>query len=253
MLRELYLNIANERTDFLKIKHIQYNILKRIGKLKYITYRRIDINLCFDGCEEITWDNAKTAVIKVSAPKRLESSLESKETIVELYKIVFAGLKKHWQKNNWNLGDLNEMHNAIIKEDYKSHITSRKSILSKNRKRKAELYCELQPDYSDYFLIISERRKELYRFNYLHGISDPGMFFGFFPNFYWIGDESVVLSDLNKEIFYVFDMTKGNFSIDYRPLYNTIEELKNYVKAYQAGLSPNERLKLLGLPIRKNL
>ena len=72
-------------------------------------------------------------------------------------------------------------------------------------------------------------------------------FFAFFNNAYWRDNEHFIFHDFNKEIFYVFYINDNNFSIEYRPLYNSQAQLEDYVKAQGFEVSTNERLRLLGL------
>ena len=73
------------------------------------------------------------------------------------------------------------------------------------------------------------------------------MFFGFFTGCKWENNEVFLLIDLNKEIFYTFNVNSSNFYIDYKPVYNSLRELENYVKAFEAGISREESNRLLGL------
>jgi hypothetical protein len=77
------------------------------------------------------------------------------------------------------------------------------------------------------------------------------VFFLFFSKYYWIDKENFALSNLSKEIFFVFNLYKG-LSLEFRPSANSLEECKGYIKAFEFDKNKNERVKLLDPYFEKN-
>ena len=250
MLQQFYIVFERKELDSFSIKHIQYNIKKRLQELKYVSYRRLDILLVDTEGEDgdIEWDDKKTANMKCYIdPLRFIST--SKESIVEVYLAIFKGLRILWERNQWMADDLTEIYRNIEQDDFFSFINYGKVLVSPDKKHKAQFFCELYPQYADYYLLFfNSKGKVVQKVPFLHGHQDPDIYFSFFLNRAWRDNEYFLLSNNNKEIFNVFNVNESNFSLEYRPLNNSLEECKNYVAAFQANISSSERLKLLGFP-----
>ncbi|MHA4812322.1 hypothetical protein ACX0G9_29775 [Flavitalea flava] len=253
MLKQFYIVFENRELDSFSLKHIQYNIQRRIRELKYVTYRRLDI-LLVDGKdqhEQIERDDKKTANMKCYIDSSLIESIADKKSIKALYTVIFKGLEILWAKSQWDIEDLNDIYRAIEKDDFFSSVIYGKTLVSPDKKHNAEFLCEIYPGYTDYYLRFIRKKEEVvHKIHFLHGHPDPGIFFNFFSNRIWRDSNHFLLSDINKEIFYIFNVNNPDFSIEYRPINNSLEECKNYVAAFQAGISQNERLRLLGLPAK---
>jgi hypothetical protein len=78
---------------------------KRISKLKYITYKKIDISITNNNKNylvDIWWDDKKTVNIKCNIEKEILNDLTKKENIAEVYKHLIKCLEALWTKNQWN-------------------------------------------------------------------------------------------------------------------------------------------------------
>lgn len=251
MIREFYLSFEGDKLDAKKIKHIQYNITKRIKKLKYVTYRRIDISFVATKTTEqkkaeVRW-NDKTAVISCSLKEENLNDLNSNESIVAVYKSVFDGLASLWLENNWDFHDLGNMYNEIDLEGFFVSGKYGKTFLSPDKNYKAEFFCEVYPDYADYYLdFLSKKNVLKRRIKFLKGFPVIELVFGFYNTAFWRDTNSFSLQDGNKEIAYIFDINADTVSIEFSPKWNTLEVLKNYVGAFESSVSHNERKKLLG-------
>src|ERR1700733_3753069 len=100
MLKQFYVSFERKELDSLTIKHIQYNIQKRLQELKYVSYRRLDILLVDMESEDgnIEWNDMKSANMKCYIDP-LKVIPTSKESIVALYLVIFNGLKILWASN----------------------------------------------------------------------------------------------------------------------------------------------------------
>ncbi len=258
MIKEFYLSFKSSEIDSQKIKHIQYNFIRRLNKLRYVTYRRIDMSLTISNTIEgknieVEWDDGKTANIVCSLSKNILNNLTSKENIIEIYKAVLNCFTVLWVKNHWEVCDLNLIYDEIGKENFLVSVIYGKAFFSPDRKYKAEFVCEVFPDYADYHLQIIEKKNHLkQKIKFLKGLTVIELFFGFFNNPYWRDNEHFFITDINKEIFFIINVNNGSCAIEYKPVYNSLEQCKNYVQAYQAYVTQEERLKLLGLPKGKS-
>lgn len=251
MLNQFYIVFENSALDSFSLKHIQYNIQKRLQELKYVSYRRLDVVLADakDGDGKIEWDDKKTANIKCSVDLSLDAPVTDKRSIKSQYLAIFNGLGGLWERNQWDIADLNNIYSKIEQEGFASSTSYGKILVSPDKKHKAEFFCEIYPEYCDYYLLFWGNKGKLeQRILFLHGHPDPGIFFNFFSNRGWRDNQYFLLSDINKEVFYIFNVNEPTSSLEYRPLNNTLEECKNYVAAFQANIPNSERLKLLGLP-----
>lgn len=251
MLNQFYIVFEKRELDSFKLKHIQYNIHKRLRELKYVTYRRLDFTLIDEnkGGAEIEWDDKKTANIRCYVDPVIIPSIEDKNGIAAVYTVLFDALKALWIKNNWNSEDLKNIYSEIERENFFSSRSYGKVEVSTDKKYKTKFFCELYPVYADYYLrFLGKKGEVVQEVKFLHGHPDPSIFFNFFPNRVWRDNEYFLLSDANKEIFYIFNVNSANFSIEYRPINNSLEECKNYVAAFQAKISQDERMRLLRLP-----
>lgn len=256
MVRQFYVVAEDNRIDSFNIKHIQYNLYKRLTRLKYVTYQRINILLIDKKGKEdiqIEWDDKKSANLKVYLDPKLMTTITAIDSIAAIYDVLFECLEVLWVKYGWNVGDLKNMHLEIIGENFSSFLVYGKNLVSPDKKYKAEFFCELFPEYTDYYLNFLGKKGELInKIKFLHGHPDPSIVFGFYTNSNWRDNECFLLADINKEIFYLFNVKKDEFSIEFIPTYNSLEECKNFVLAFQANVSHKEMMRLLGMPPRVN-
>lgn len=254
MLKEFYLKFISHEFDSQKIKHIQYNYIKRLNKLKYVSYRRIDIMIeVNDTTEEekieILWDDTKTSKMICNIDKNVANDVSSLSCIIQVYKKVFNCLTALWKKNKWESVDLHSIFANIESEWFKVSITYGKTYLSPNKKHKAEIFCDIFPDYADYYLkILCKGSINVSKFKFFKGLTNIDFFFSFFNNYYWRDDSFFLITDINKEIFFLFNIEMGFSGIEYKPFDNSIEKCKNFVQAFQASVTQEQRLKLLDLP-----
>lgn len=249
MLKEFNIGFENPNLNTWDIKHIQYNLLKRLNNLKYVSYKRIDIILVKNTNEQFDCDLdfKKTTRLRVSINEESVTDLMDNQTIKVVYDYVFEGLDFLWKKNIWDLQDLLKIQEVIKAENFFVDLVYDKGIASPDRKHKAEFYCILHPGYTEYNFRVLYKKEVVRNVFFLKGHPDPGMFFGFFKNTNWRDNSYFIMSDINKEIFYVFNIHNEDFSIEYRPDYNSLEQCQKHVQAFGMGLSSSERMKLLGM------
>lgn len=253
MLREFYLLLKNAEADAnSRLKHIQYNYIKYLSRLKYISYKRIDIIIDAGNSElqqfNIEWDDGKSARVSVDIDRLDLDDLSSIESVVNIYNAVATCLIALWKKNNWNPNDIEGALTEIEKEKYRVSVIFGKKYTSPDKKHKAEFVCDIFSEYADYYLQVAINKNiTRQKIKFLKGTPIVDLFFTFFNKLYWRDNEHFILHDFNKEIFYVFYVNDNNFSIEYRPIHNSQDQLENYVKAYSFGVSTSERLMLLGL------
>ncbi|MFT3823043.1 MAG: hypothetical protein QM731_03950 [Chitinophagaceae bacterium] len=255
MIKLFYVSFKPLNFDSSTIKHISYNVHERLSRLKYVTYRRIDILLDLKRSPEptvvIDWDDNKTARIDCYIDEAVLRAPELKENISLLYQAILSCLKEIWNTHQWDTNDLENMWLEIKKEDFKVAFKFGNKISSAKSVCKAEFYCEVYSLYADYYLDITGGRgknKSVKRIHFLRGEATVELFFLFFPYREWIDSDNVIMADVNKEIFYIFNVHQDGFKIEYKPSINSLEKLKDYVSAFQFGISKTERMKLLGLP-----
>jgi|SRR5580658_9501410 hypothetical protein len=124
MLKQFYVSFEDLKFDSFALKHIQYNVQKHIGKLKYITYRRIDIMLsCLPiNGSEIEWDDKRSSKIRMPVTESMASNVKQMDVIAAIYDIIFRAISDLWKKNNWNVEDLKDAQSKIEKDRYISVI-----------------------------------------------------------------------------------------------------------------------------------
>ena len=245
-MKEFYLKIKEDQGSSLLIKHIQYNVAKRVANLKGSKYRRVDIIFdCKHDDIDIEWNDIKTARIICEISCGIVPFLGEENTIKEVYTTICKCLTKLWDSNGWNSDVINNIFADIANENYKSWFIYGKTLLSPDKRLKACLFCDLHPTFGNYYVQILNRKNELIKnILFLKGQPDLLVFFLFFKNYYWVDSENFILCDINKEIFYVFNITDG-MSVEYKPLYNSEEDCQNYIKAFEYDTTISDRLKLL--------
>jgi len=251
MIQEFILRFESNQIDSFRIKHIQYNIQKRLNLLKYIKYTKMHITFCVNDVEDaqINWDDTRRVEIKYCLEGKLTEDLSEHENIVGIYRNTIAALNLVWEKNNWVNSDLNKLLNEVEADNYLSYGVYGKAKISPSKKYKAEFFLEMFPDYSNYYIQFKGNGKDkLRRIMFLKGLADPFTFFGFFRTALWKDNNYFFLKDVNNEITYVFDINRESYSIEYKPSINSIDQLHNYVRAFQSDIPISEMYRLLGLP-----
>ncbi|MCO5242026.1 MAG: hypothetical protein M9904_18455 [Chitinophagaceae bacterium] len=247
-MKEFYLKIKEDQSSSLLIKHIQYNVAKRVVNLKYSKYRRVDIIFDWQHDDvDIDWNDIKTARIICGISCEIIPFLREENIIKEVYAAIYKCLTKLWDSNGWNFDEINNIFADIAKENYKSWFIYGKTLLSPDRQLKACFFCDLYPSFANYHVQILNKKNELIKnILFLKGQPDLLIFFLFFKNYYWVDSANFILCDINKEIFYVFNII-GGVSVEYKPLYNSVEDCKNYIKAFEYDTTISDRLKLLNI------
>lgn len=212
------------------------NVSTRLQKVRELSFRKWKIFITHGKAEEsyvhdeFRRDLEMTLYIDTTKVRNCEEP----ENIRLLYEWIFEGLRYIWRSRAWNGEILDEMHAAIIKDDYKVVARVGKDYPSPNKLYKAQLYCEIYPQYTDLYIHFIGKGKKLYRTIYfLRGNSDPYMFYGVFSQHYWSDDNNFILCNYTGEIKYVFDVDKDDFNIVYDPINNTLEELQDYINAFK--------------------
>lgn len=250
MLREFYMGFENRDINSFKIKHIQYNVYQRLHKHEYITCRRIDIILTeslVQGDIDVVVDDKRRVEIK-SGIGGIDINHILENDGATVYKVIFSTLRLFWRRNKWNELDIDQLSDEIKHTDFVSTISFSKKYLSPDKKTKAEFYCELFPEYTNYYLDFLNKKKELIRrIKFFKGHQDPLIFFGFFANKTWRDNDFFFLTDYNKEIYFIFNIYEDSFELEYKPTFNSLEKCKDYVRAFEPDISTKERLKLLDL------
>ncbi len=252
MLRFFYISIAEsvEQTKFLK--HIEYSVYKHLKSLKYVSFRRIDIEVEAKEIIEApsVFHAHDIARIKLSLGSDEMLTIQEKKTINTIYSKVFDSLKILWLEKSWSIEDLSRIHDQIPLEQLPCTMLVGKPVASKSKKYKAIVRCEVYTDYADYFVDFMEKGKAVHSIHFLKGSPIIQLFLGFFHTRSWNGDDFFIFSDLNKEIFYVFNRKEEHFTIEYRPIYNTEEQCKRHVRAFEFDVTNSERLEIMGIPVR---
>lgn len=251
MLKQFNLGFENHGIGSEGIIAIKYNLQQKLSRLPYLSYTKISISITDYNKEKdlgLWWDDKKTANLRCYIDGEIIKDLSNSVNIALTYQEVLLCLEQLWVKNNWNKIDLTGVYETLEKENFHVLVSMRKKMQSENKKFSVDFNCIIFPTYTDFYLIFSRRNQIIRRIKFLKGQPDPFIFFGFFTNRYWKGDELFLISDINKEIFFIFSIDKDDFSIEYRPLINSLEKCKDYLRAFEAGLSHKERMRLLGLP-----
>src|SRR5206468_9447707 len=120
MIKEFYLYFQAKDQQFDKVIHISCNIEKHLKKLKYITYRRIDIALKCSEVDDVQfeYDDGRHARIVASLSYEICTNLCSRSSIAAIYNIAFGILSNIWLKYGWDIEDLVEMLREIEQENY---------------------------------------------------------------------------------------------------------------------------------------
>jgi hypothetical protein len=247
MIQQLNIEFDDEFENPNILTPIRHNIRKQLEKFKYISYKKIDIkiSMAVERNISIEWDDKKSATIACLADILPDIGDDNKDT-QELYNVIFECLKKLWAKSKWDIDDLDNVFEEIKNDKFSVSIQSR-TITSPDKKNKAGFRFEIFPNFSNYHLeFLSKKVKRSILF--FKGHPEPSIFLGFFSNHYWRDNEHFIISDFNKEIFFVFNIHQDSFTLEYSPKYNSIEKCKDCVKALQFDTPQEDRLKLLGIP-----
>lgn len=246
---QFYISFEDDDFDSFLIKHIQYNIQHKIWLFKYNKYQRIDIvilvgddkNETFD----ITWNNNKTANISLFCKKESVNDLDAKTCIGFIYDLVFKSIEILWKENGWDVEDLISIHKEIKSDDYKVIIPIGKSLRLPNKKGIANIVCTLYPRFSEYYFRV-ENKNDVQTVRFFKGISDPGIFLGYFNIFKIKDNDSVLISDANGELNHVFNFTDNGYQRIYAPKINSIENCKKIMEAFESA-NPKEILRVMKL------
>src|SRR5882762_7482787 len=109
MLRQFDLGFETHEIATSGIMPIKYNIIKRLNKLKYVTYSKIDISITDKndkGMIDIWWDDKKKINIKYFIGRKILSEGADDVSMGSAYKARFNCLEIIWGKNNWGTRDL---------------------------------------------------------------------------------------------------------------------------------------------------
>lgn len=232
---------------------VKYNIQQKLNDLSYCNYSRIDFVLTNNKQEDpgrmgVWWDEGKRADIQWYADEKTFRQPDGSPDLPHLYKTILSGLQALWEKKGWNVEDLRDMYRKIEEEKFFISVTFVKALTSPDKQNKAEFYCVLYPGYTEYYLWFYNKKKKWERkIMFLKGQEEPIAFFGFFQNRGWRDNEYFLLSDWNKEIYFVFNVNKDEFSVEFKPV-KSLEIAQNKLKSFEAGLTQEERTKLFGLP-----
>lgn len=234
---------------------ITVNLIKRIRKLKGLSYNRLQLILQNGEPDQTTvdWENSRNIRVHLYLDFNKIVNCREPEQIKLAYKLIFDSLRVLWKLRGWQKEDLDKIYSQIVEENYEVSAVYGNAFHSRDKQHKVELYCKLMPDYAEHYVrFLNKKNQVLREVFYLKGGLNPIMFFGFFNSIYWRDNEHFFIVDMNREIFYIFQVSVDNFSIEFKPLYNSIEDLKNYVRAFDWNVSAEEHARLMGLPYRPN-
>jgi hypothetical protein len=247
MLRRFEVGFESHRIATSGITAIEVNLKAKLSQLKYISYRKIYITLIENTSKNergIIWDDGKDAHINLNVDTEILSNLSDIENVKFMYRLLLNTLEPIWLKNNWDAEDLIAIYNTIESEKFEVEVRLGKEIVSPDRKTKAVIICKLYPDYADYFIGFKKANRTVCKILYLKGHPVPGLFFDTFVRRYWKDNDMFILNDANKEIYFLFSVSRCSFEIEYLPKINSMEDCQNQLKGFEAGLSQEERLKL---------
>ncbi|MDO6433191.1 hypothetical protein Q4E93_21455 [Flavitalea sp. BT771] len=231
----------------------RYNIQQKINTLHYCNYNRIEVILTSNKQEDpsrmgVFRDDGKRAHLQYYADEKAFRRPDGSTDLPQLYKALLAGLEILWEKKGWNTEDLREIYRKIEEEGFFVSVAAGKALTSPDKQCKAEFYCVLYPGYADYYLWFYNKKKKWERkIMFLKGHEEPALFFNFFQNRDWRDNEYFLISDWNKEVFFVFNVNTDAFTVEYKPVHS-LEMAQNKLKSFEAGLTQEERTKLFGLP-----
>jgi hypothetical protein len=212
---------------------IMMNITRKLKKIKEISFSKWKIIISNGEIEDsnVSLENGKSLEITLFLDFKKISDCRKPKSVELVYKMIFDGLTVVWMSKNWNAEYLTAINNEIKSEKYKVNLIYGKDYQSPDKHLKAQLYCELFPDYADlYVRFINKDLKKQHDIKFLKGNLNPEMFYGFFINYHWPDSSNFVISDYHKEIFCVFNTKTNQFSLEYKPKIHTLEILKETVR-----------------------
>jgi len=246
MLKEFYLGFNFDKESSSRIKHVQYNFWKRLSKIAYVSYRRIDFSFELIDESKIGWDDKKTAKLFYPIDRTVLENVNRPETIQKIYEKVIDGLKLFWKENKWDVSDLNSMLSSMQEENFDSTCIYGKTFVSKDKKYKAELFCHLYSEFTEYYLQFLDKKNSVTRrIKFLSSNPDPSIIFGYFSNLGWRDNDHFILSDMNKEIYFIFEINSDDFSTEIFPKFNSLEKCQSILSAFQKNTPNSELIKVL--------
>lgn len=252
-MTQFLLGTLNDGMNIPGIIALKYTLQIRINSLTYCSYRKIDLLLTGSELSPLgrtgLWrDDGKNAVIQWYADERTFRLEDGTTDLEALLTIILRALEELWRKKGWPVDDLAEMHRIIVREQFYVSMTYGLVRASPVKKHRAELYCQLYPSHTDYFVRFRGKNSPARKVHFLKGQEDPEILYEFFRHRTWKDDESLVISDWNQEIFFIFNIQKDDFTLEFRPTYHSLEVCMDKLRSFGAGLTPDERLGLFGLP-----
>jgi hypothetical protein len=235
---QFYLSFEDDDFDSFLIKHIQYNIHNKIWNFKYNKYKRINIVILVTDDENetynINWNDNKTANISLFCKKEFVIDLDSKKCIEFIYDLIFKSLGILWKENGWHIEDLILINKETKSNDYEVTIPISKSLRLPNKKGMAGIICKIYPRFSEYFFRV-ENKNDAQTIQFFKGISDPGIFFGYFTVFKIKDDDSIILSDANGELNHVFNFIDKKYQRMYAPKINNLGYCKKIMESFESA------------------
>ena len=229
---------------------IRVNIIKRLKKLEITHYKKFEIILSNGLPENSYIEYEDKNNIRVFALNRFDTIINCTDiqNVRLIYTMIFESLSVIWEKKEWDENSLIKIHGEIVKENYVVISAYGKPSLSLNKKLKAEIYCQLFPEYAEFYLRINEKNKQKREILFFKGYLDPAFFLSFFNSLNWKENEYAVLSDYNKRVFFIFSAVDGSFQVEYSSVHSSIQENENFLKAFQFDTPDSNRSLLLGIP-----
>jgi hypothetical protein len=214
---------------------IETNIGKRLRKVKDLSFRQWKIFLNNGEPEQsyVHWEFKRDLEITLFLDFNKIENCKEDSNIKLLYKLLFQSLEYVWVARGWDINTLQNIFSDIEKEGYKVSGIYGKDHISPDKKFKAQLYCELLPDYSDCYVRFLQKGRIYKSIKFLMGNLNPEMFYGYFTNCYWADNDNFIICDFYKEMFYLFNVNSETFSLEFRPNDHSLEQLQEKLKRFQ--------------------
>ena len=214
---------------------IDTNIGKRLRKVKSLSYRkwRIFISNGEPENSHVHWEFKRDLEITLFLDFNKIENCKEDANIRLLYKLLLQSMEYVWRAKGWDINTLQNIFSEIEKEEYKVSAIYGKDHTSPDKKFKVQLYCELFPDYSDCYVRFLHKGRIHKSIKFLKGNLDPQMFYGYFSNFYWSDNETFIINNFYKEIFYIFNVNNSTFLVEFRPNDHSLEQLQDQVNSFQ--------------------
>ncbi len=246
MLKYLEISFDGNVSLTRKCQHIQFNLFEKIEKLKYIKLQRINViyNLSTDEDNNFEILGAHDKICNL----RCSISDPCLEFTRKVTLKTYEGLRQLFILKKWNVEDLEKAISESITDKFNVPIPYIKKKWSQDKAFYGEVKINYQPEFAEFiFVAYDKSKKPICEISILKVRLNPMLFRRFLNEAKWDG-HNYVISDQEEEIGFFIDPVSCTIEIQYSPKFNSIEELKGYMRALHYQTVDNESNKLLGFP-----